>query len=52
MNNVLGCIGIGGCLALGAFAAGPQQGPVAVKTAKPETVEETEPYVAVGRTVG
>ena len=36
----------------GAFAAGPQQGAVAVKTAKATTVEETEPYVAVGRTVG
>ena len=39
-------------LALGAFAAGPQQGPVAVKTAKPGKVAETEPYVVVGRTVG
>lgn len=40
------------CVALayaGAFAAGPQQGAVAVKTAKPETVEESEPYVAVAR---
>ena len=36
----------------GAFAAGPQQGAVAVKTAKATVVEETEPYVAVGRTVG
>ena len=36
----------------GAFAAGPQPGAVAVKTAKATTVEETEPYVAVGRTVG
>ena len=36
----------------GALAAGPQQGPVAVKTAKPGTVAETEPYVVVGRTVG
>ena len=36
----------------GAFAAGPQQGAVAVKTAKAAVVEETEPYVAVGRTVG
>ena len=34
----------------GAFAAGQQQGAVAVKTAKATTVEETEPYVAVGRT--
>ena len=44
------------CLALGVpmnvFAAGPQQGPVAVKTAKATAVAETEPYVAVGRTVG
>ena len=42
------------CLALGAVsvAAGPQQGAVAVKTAKATAVEETEPYVAVGRTVG
>ena len=40
------------CLVIGAFAAGPQQGPVAVKTAKATAVEETEPYVAVGRTVG
>ena len=37
---------------LGAFAADSQRGPVAVKTAKATTVEETEPYVAVGRTVG
>ena len=36
----------------GAFAAGQQQGAVAVKTAKATVVEETEPYVAVGRTVG
>ena len=35
-----------------AFAAGPQQGPVAVKTAKPETVGETEPYVVVARAEG
>ena len=42
----------GWLLASGAFAAGPQQGPVVVKTAKATTVEETEPYVAVGRTVG
>ena len=40
------------CGALGAFAAGPQQGPVAVKTSKATTVEETEPYVVVARTVG
>ena len=33
------------------LAAGPQ-GPVAVKTAKATAVDETEPYVAVGRTVG
>ena len=26
MKKVLGCLGVGGCLALGAFAAGPQQG--------------------------
>ena len=39
-------------LVLGAFAAGPQQGPVVVKTAKATVVEETEPYVAVARTVG
>ena len=38
---------------LGSLAAGPQpQGAVAVKTAKAMVVEETEPYVAVGRTVG
>ena len=35
-----------------ALAAPPPQGPVAVKTAKATMVEETEPYVAVGRTVG
>ena len=43
------------CAALayaGAFAAGPQQGAVAVKTAKPETVEESEPYVVVARAEG
>ena len=40
------------CLVIGAFAAGPQQGAVAVKTAKAMVAEETEPYVAVGRTVG
>ena len=40
------------CLALGAFAAGPQQGPVAVKTAKPETIGESEPYVVVARAEG
>ena len=34
------------------LAAGPQPGAVAVKTAKATVVEETEPYVAVGRTVG
>ena len=39
-------------LGAGSVAAGPQQGPVAVKTAKATAVEETEPYVAVGRTVG
>ncbi len=40
------------CYALGVFAAGPQQGVVAVKTAKATVVEETEPYVAVARMVG
>ena len=42
------------CLAVCAsrLSAGPQSGPVAVKTAKATLVEETEPYVAVGRTVG
>ena len=40
------------CLVLGAFAAGPQQGPVAVKTAKPEAIGESEPYVVVARAEG
>ena len=48
------CLVLGACGVLNAFAAGPAgaQGPVAVKTAKATAVEETEPYVAVGRTVG
>ena len=35
-----------------AFAAGPQQGAVAVKTAKPEAIGESEPYVVVARAEG
>ena len=51
MLPLIAVLVVGGwCLVAG--AAGPQQGPVAVKTAKPGTVEETEPYVVVGRTVG
>ncbi len=40
--------------ALSTFAAGPvgPQGPAAVKTAKAEVVNESEPFVAVGRLVG
>ena len=46
-------IGVATVLLADAIAlAGPQQGPVVVKTAKATVVEETEPYVAVGRTVG
>ena len=47
------CCAVGAtCLVFGAIAASPQQGAVAVKTAKPEAVAESEPYVVVARTDG
>lgn len=52
MKKLMMLVAGAGCWVLGVGAAGPQQGAVAVKTAKATVVAETEPYVAVGRTVG
>ena len=52
MKNLISGVFCAVFASAGALAAGPQQGAVAVKTAKATVVEETEPYVAVARTEG